>query len=265
MTVPLYLAPEESTLADMDKTAGEVPVYYILTADGVKKRLRNPFYSVLVEADDELEGLAELEDGLILKTLPMPRLMVDEIVSFFAEICRRHTAEAAAILYYSDKMGWCWDVPRQETIESGLSVKYDPSSIPRKPGYRIFGSAHSHAKASAFQSGTDHGDECEFDGVHITVGGLPDNPTLDVRLMVCGQKWDIDEKCLIEAPPMTAKFPPEYLARVVPVKSFLFRDADADAKEPKLFDQFGTATWDRGRDKRGEWGDDDFFGAVGGG
>ena len=66
--------------------------------------------------------------------------------------------------------GWGILVPDQ--TNTSIHCNYDPHSIATiKPdNVMIVGSVHSHPGMSAYASGTDHKDQADFDGIHITFG-----------------------------------------------------------------------------------------------
>ena len=66
--------------------------------------------------------------------------------------------------------GWGVLVPDQTNTPA--HCKYDADSIAElKPeDVMIVGSVHSHPEMSAYASGTDHADQADFDGLHITYG-----------------------------------------------------------------------------------------------
>jgi hypothetical protein len=66
--------------------------------------------------------------------------------------------------------GWGVLVPEQSN--TAAHCKYDADSIAliKPEDVLIVGSVHSHPEMSAYASGTDHADQADFDGLHITYG-----------------------------------------------------------------------------------------------
>jgi len=221
MTLPIVILPkEESVLAFEKRTGIQDTIYYVVTADGVFIRKRNPLYDCLHEAELP-KCLGSAKESLILKAKPVPRRVLNEIIAFLAEVCVKYDAEGVAMLYYHpEKKEWAYIIPEQETTEKGLHVEYKMPDTPE--GFVLFGSVHSHAGSSAFQSGTDHNDECNFEGVHITVGKLPDNPELHVRFHACGSKWDFKNRDkLVESITPKVKVPEGAMEKVSLKKSYV--------------------------------------------
>ena len=104
----------------------------------------------------------------------IPTVIVDKLDQFFRLVDDQHGTESIVMLTYDmDKEGpegWGVLVPDQEN--TAAHCNYDPHSIAEmKPdNVMIVGSVHSHPKMSAYASGTDHADQADFDGIHITYG-----------------------------------------------------------------------------------------------
>lgn len=76
------------------------------------------------------------------------------------------------------------EIPSGKLYEE-LSAKYPPKS------HIYIGSVHTHCNSSAFQSGTDHNDEKDDKGLHITLGRMNDKKRfdMDVRLTYLGDSF----------------------------------------------------------------------------
>ena len=105
---------------------------------------------------------------------PIPRSIIDKLDEFFRLIHSQHGTESIVILTYEPEKagsdGWGVLVPEQEN--TSVHCKYDADSIALlKPDHVIIvGSVHSHPDMPAYASGTDHDDQADFDGIHITYG-----------------------------------------------------------------------------------------------
>jgi hypothetical protein len=104
----------------------------------------------------------------------IPRVIIDKLDEFFRLVHAQHGTESIVILTFDTTKegsdGWGVLVPQQEN--TSVHCKYDADSIAEmKPdNLMIVGSVHSHPEMSAYASGTDHADQADFDGVHITYG-----------------------------------------------------------------------------------------------
>ncbi len=108
-------------------------------------------------------------------TMPaIPNVIVDKLDQFFRLVHSQHGTESIVILTYdmnaTGPEGWGVLVPDQ--TNTAAHCKYDADSIAElKPeNVMIVGSVHSHPEMSAYASGTDHADQADFDGLHITYG-----------------------------------------------------------------------------------------------
>lgn len=108
-------------------------------------------------------------------TMPyIPRSIVDKLDEFFRLVDAQHHTESIVILTYDPTKegsdGWGVLVPEQQN--TSVHCKYDADSIVNiKPDdAMIVGSVHSHPDMPAYASGTDHDDQADFDGIHITYG-----------------------------------------------------------------------------------------------
>lgn len=106
---------------------------------------------------------------------PIPRVIVDKLDEFFRLVHTQHGTESIVLLtfdpqYEGTSQGWGVLVPDQ--VNTSVHCKYDADSIvEQKPeDVLIVGSVHSHPDMAAYASGTDHADQADFDGIHITYG-----------------------------------------------------------------------------------------------
>lgn len=104
----------------------------------------------------------------------IPLAMIDKLDEFFRLIDTKHGTESIVLLTFDetkeDSDGWGILVPDQ--TNTSVHCNYDPGSIQEhKPdNVVIVGSVHSHPGMAAYASGTDHNDQADFDGIHITFG-----------------------------------------------------------------------------------------------
>lgn len=104
----------------------------------------------------------------------IPKIIIDKLDEFFRLIEAQHNTESIVILTYDTTKegsdGWGVLVPDQQN--TSVHCKYDADSIAAlKPdNVMIVGSVHSHPSMAAYASGTDHADQADFDGIHITYG-----------------------------------------------------------------------------------------------
>lgn len=116
----------------------------------------------------------DFEEEATYNMPPIPHVLVDKLDQFFRLIDAQHGTESIVMLTYDinkqDSDGWGILVPDQ--FNTSVHCNYDPDSIAQvKPDdVIIVGSVHSHPGMAAYASGTDHADQADFDGIHITFG-----------------------------------------------------------------------------------------------
>ena len=115
-----------------------------------------------------------IEEEAVYQLPPIPRVLVKKMDEFFRLVHAQHGTESILLLTF-DESNWSSDswgvlVPKQENTST--HCKYDPDSVVELKPYHlsIVGSVHSHPEMAAYASGTDHEDQADFDGLHITYG-----------------------------------------------------------------------------------------------
>lgn len=128
------------------------------------------------ETDDEFgqDILASVEESATYNMPKIPKSIVKKLDEFFRLVHAQHGTESIVILTFDPNVntsdGWGVLVPEQ--TNTSVHCKYDADSIVNlKPDHVIIvGSVHSHPEMAAYASGTDHEDQADFDGVHVTYG-----------------------------------------------------------------------------------------------
>ena len=141
----------------------------------VLKVVNNFTGRVVMPSNDSFgNNFAAVEEVAQYNMPPIPRIIVDKLDEFFRLVDAQHHTESIVILTYDTNKegsdGWGVLVPDQEN--TSVHCKYDADSIAAiKPDdVMIVGSVHSHPGMAAYASGTDHADQADFDGIHITYG-----------------------------------------------------------------------------------------------
>jgi len=136
----------------------------------------------------------------------IPFSIIDKLDQFFRLVDAQHGTESIVMLTYDlDKEGsegWGILVPDQENTPAHCN--YDPHSIAEmKPdNVMIVGSVHSHPHMAAYASGTDHADQADFDGIHITYGwqkSVNNGATqYHIELQMAGQAYTLKPEDVFE-------------------------------------------------------------------
>jgi len=131
----------------------------------------------------------------------LPACHVFQIKTFFQKVVEKHRAEASVTLYFSKSEGkYKIHIPRQSVSHGG--VHYRRLALTHLEGMKDYlrvGTIHSHCDFGAFHSGTDVGDEEDFDGIHCTFGHNDRNEfTISVSMVVNGHRWKVDPCKVLE-------------------------------------------------------------------
>ncbi len=130
--------------------------------------------SIAESEEDFGEGIIALQEEALYTMPAIPNVIVKKLDEFFRLIFAQHGTESIVLLTYDTEKegsdGWGILVPEQTNTPAHCS--YDPDSIVDLKGDNILivGSVHSHPEMPAYASGTDHNDQADFDGIHITYG-----------------------------------------------------------------------------------------------
>jgi hypothetical protein len=130
--------------------------------------------SVSIVQKEDLYDFSALRETAEYNLPPIPSDIVDKLDQFFRLVDAQHGTESIVILTFdpnkNDSSGWGVLIPEQSN--TSVHCKYEADSIvSQKPDHVIIvGSVHSHPNMSAYASGTDHADQADFDGIHITYG-----------------------------------------------------------------------------------------------
>jgi len=156
----------------------------------------------------------------------IPYVIVEKLDEFFRLVDAQHGTESIVLLGYDTEKegpeGWCVLVPDQ--TNTSVHCNYDPDSIAQiKPdNVLIVGSVHSHPGMAAYASGTDHADQADFDGIHITFGwqkSVNNNATqYHIELQMSGSTFKLNPDDVFEDPHFLKSADPEVVGWTDKVK-----------------------------------------------
>lgn len=215
------------------------PVYYLRARNGLYLVKQNRFFRSAIPVPDESAAalsaapppaVAELlpqAEEIIPTFPPIPLEILEQAVTFFANIARTHGTEAVALLYYDSRAdAYRLIIPRQRTTDT--HARYEIGVTPE--GLLRVGTLHSHVGDAAFHSEADRVDEQADDGLHIVVGLRADVPgsrrrpgrSLTCVLAVDGRRCTLAPDTLFgegwtRALEATSEAPPGGSERVTPV------------------------------------------------
>jgi len=174
-----YLIADLSVEKTVDgKDSTNKPIKYTVEnkTASVLKVVNNIIGRSVSVSEDEFgsDVLASVQEQATYNMPKIPKALIDKLDEFFRLIHAQHGTESIVILTFdptkNDSSGWGVLVPEQEN--TSVHCKYDADSIAilKPDDVIIVGSVHSHPEMSAYASGTDHADQADFDGIHITYG-----------------------------------------------------------------------------------------------
>lgn len=204
---PLYLGFAEG----FDPIAIPENFAYVLDASGWKLFKRNEVSVALIPVE-AVSGLTQLLTSIQFTAAKLPLDLIRKVTAWFRAVYQRHKSEAVGYLYYRSQEDGSWDfVPPAQTA-SAASAHYDQA--PRRAGWTIAGTIHSHGSMSAFHSRKDQHDEECFDGVHITIGRVDSVPEYSCSLVVQGKREIVDPAVLIDGIAPLDSVPTEWMEAV---------------------------------------------------
>lgn len=182
---------------DGTKKIPEDDIFYIISKEGIflKKKLGIIESIIPVNHIGILNNL-EINSFVKLNIPKIPVMRFVEIVSFFKEVHNLYSSESIVLIYYNENSKkFKFHIPEQ--IVSFTSVDYITDII---ENYNLIGDIHSHGTMSAFHSEVDESDEKEFDGIHITVGSLNNDPSISISssIIVNGTRFIIQSEDYIQ-------------------------------------------------------------------
>ena len=172
------------------------PIFYIIAKDGMYIKKSMGHFETMNKVNN-ISILKSCETKASLNISKIKARQFAQILTFFKEVYKKFNAEANIILHYNTKKRrYRIEVPTQGV--TGGSVIYMNGEESYKDYIRI-GTIHSHASMSAFHSSTDHFDEENWDGLHITLGHM-NNEYFDIScsIMSGGERFMAEPTKYIE-------------------------------------------------------------------
>ncbi len=160
-----------------------------------------------------LDIAGEVESLAHVKLPNIPWTLVEELDQFFRAAHDKYGTESVVMLTFdrtkfdtdNEGEGWGYFVPEQENTPSDCKYQMDEiiEYLDEHPDLMLAGSAHSHPEMSAFASGTDHKDQADFPGIHITYGWKKSSKTTEyhVECRINEKNWSMDPNNFFDAPP----------------------------------------------------------------
>lgn len=130
--------------------------------------------SVSESTDPLPEHFAPLEEECLYNLPLIPYDIVQKLDEFFRLVHAKHGTESIVLLTFDQTKqgsdGWGVLVPEQTNTAAHCNYNAESVLEVKPEDAIIVGSVHSHPEMPAYASGTDHADQADFDGIHITYG-----------------------------------------------------------------------------------------------
>jgi len=172
----------------------------------VVKVVKNIVGRAVSQVTDEIADLAAVRETAEYNLPGIPLEIVNRLDDFFRLVDAQHGTESIVLLTFDpskkDSSGWGVLVPEQ--TNTSVHCNYNPDSIvDEKPdNVLIVGSVHSHPNMAAYASGTDHADQADFDGIHITYGwqkSVNSGATqYYIEMQMAGNSWTLKPEDVFE-------------------------------------------------------------------
>lgn len=183
------------------------PAAYVLSSSGLYFCRNHRFFQSCVPAPRWPRELDPHSASLKLHYPKIAREPFEQVVGFFAQVARRHAAEAIVLLLFDHQAGEIrFHVPRQKATvgqsftgkQYPVDLKYDPPGD-LDPNVSLIGDIHSHADEAAYASYKDKLDEVHQAGVHIVVGRVHDEPPdLHCEFVVDGYRFLVSHRTILQ-------------------------------------------------------------------
>lgn len=212
-----YAAPWTETVTDYNSSIVKVVNNFVgRSVSLVEEEDIYDFEAVRIEAEYSLPAI--------------PKVIIDKLDEFFRLVDAQHGTESIVLLTFDPNFegtseGWGVLVPEQ--TNTSVHCKYEADSIvDQKPDHvLIVGSVHSHPKMAAYASGTDHADQADFDGIHITYGwqaAVNNGATqYHIELQMAGTAYTLKPEDVFETFTIDKQPDPEVVAWTDKVKKVL--------------------------------------------
>lgn len=210
---PMYLI---QSAKDIEESKND-KIAYLIGCNGVFIRKQNVVFDVvqaLFKPEKErykISGLEKIEGYCVYRLPNFDKKTFGRIIGFFREVYKLHSSEALLYIFYNpETKEWDLKAPAQEVNAASVEQKEE---IEAHEGFKLIGSVHSHGGMSAFHSGTDHEDQGDLDGFHLTIGNIDKHLSFDAKLYCNGVPYTLKEEYYLPEEE-NFSFPKDWLDKV---------------------------------------------------
>lgn len=166
--------------------------------------------SIIKASSQELDIPLDMKQSAWFTLPKIPWTLLKKMDMFFRQAYKLHGTESVLVLTFDPSYlesenpsdGWGCIAPKQNNTAATCDYEFDSVMQVKPEHVFIVGSAHSHPNMSAYFSGTDHQDQADWDGLHITFGWKGEGPSeYHIGLMLGGEEWPFKPEQVFENPP----------------------------------------------------------------
>lgn len=202
LLTPIYLKRHDKEPAPPDSA------FHLLSSDGLFLCRNERFFESAVLARRPPAELASQKQFLSWRCPPISRESAEQAVGFFDWAFRQRGAESVLLIAWNETTGTVEFICPEQTAESyrntrGViypeTVRYElPFPLPERRV--MIGDIHSHGDGAPYSSLLDQTDELHFNGLHIVVGRLADEPPQwHFEATIDGVRFDFPRASAIES------------------------------------------------------------------
>jgi PRTRC genetic system protein A len=194
-------------------------INYVLRKNGLWEVRKNSIATFYVQLSDQPllgfpdEGNSEWEQGFCLHVPKIPKVLLEQTISFFKSICAKIKAEAyVQFVYNANTKEYRVICPKQEV--TGARVSYAPTIL--EEGELLVCEIHSHNTMDAFFSSIDDEDETNRGDRFFGVIGKLDSISPAIKMSFISGRRDrviVDVQDVFDTGDL-AQFPEEWIKNV---------------------------------------------------
>ena len=197
----------------------------VIGSNGIFILEDNRILTVMRKMDDSNEILDKIEEKSLHAFPKISYVVYVTVLEFLRQVYSKYKSEGNVLLYLNldsdtplDKQEYRMYIPKQIVTSHHVDYEIGDDAPKRSEGWMLAGSIHSHPNFAASQSGIDHQDEVNFDGVHYTLGHIErSSPDIHGRLCLAGKVHTLDESknsMLVTTPDNNIEIPDEWMSKV---------------------------------------------------
>lgn len=204
----------ETTVSKM--MTEQKPIGFCYDQDGqLYKLTKNPMGVTVNKVENTIfagDDAKPVKEGFIFTLPKIPLKLLNQIISFFKDVCDDSGNEVFARIYFDkENQEYLAFVPKQTISKANVTYNITDERFQTEDRYLFVLDIHSHNTMSAFFSGTDNADERTSGKVYMVVGELDkENIKYKIRTYQEPTHVEIDLFDVFEKPNVSTELVTEY-------------------------------------------------------